>query len=68
MDLKAIKDILKHGGGKIVIVEEDRPTFVVFTFEEYLKEMGKVESSPRRVEPAAEESSAEELTIEDLPI
>lgn len=40
MDLNQFKDIIEKGGGKIVIVENDKPTMVVMSFEEYVKQLG----------------------------
>jgi len=35
MDLQEIKEILGNGGGKIVVVENGKPTMVVLSYGEY---------------------------------
>ena len=35
MDLQEIKEIIQKEGGKIVIVENDRPQLIIMSFEEY---------------------------------
>jgi hypothetical protein len=68
MDFKEIQEILKKEGGKIIIVENDRPQLVVMSFEEYKGKVlggrqGELERAPLPREP--EEG---ELTIDDLPL
>lgn len=81
MDIKQLKDIIQSGGGKIVIVENEEPTMVVMSFDEY-QQMRKAEREPIRQKaetvkervfepsPAVSESKQEMrggLTIDDLP-
>ncbi|HZX49627.1 MAG TPA: hypothetical protein VFE94_00555 [Candidatus Paceibacterota bacterium] len=35
MDLNEIKELIQKDGGKIIIVENDKPQVVVMSFEEY---------------------------------
>ncbi|MBI2625328.1 MAG: hypothetical protein HYW70_03270 [Candidatus Nealsonbacteria bacterium] len=67
MDLNEIKDIIEVDGGKIIIVENGKPTLVVAGFDEYKVKLNKKESkesfgldNPNK--------KLEELTIEDLPV
>ena len=41
MNLNEIKDIIAKDGGKIIIVENDKPTMVVMSFEEYQRNPGQ---------------------------
>jgi len=75
MDFQELKDIIQRDGGKVIIVENDTPQFVVMSFEEYKKKMSFASS---RVEPVQknddlsvaqeQEREREELTIDDLPL
>ncbi|MCH7604775.1 hypothetical protein IID24_02200 [Patescibacteria group bacterium] len=82
MDLDEIRQFIDKEGGKIIIVENNKPILVVFSYEEY-REKGrnqKVHSVlPREVSnPAqpeqkqsnrpAKQSDRTELTIDDLPL
>lgn len=70
MDLNEIKQLLAEGGGKIVIVENDKPTFIVIPYEEYKGKKTAV-VSPAIGEQKAETSqpsSPHELTLDDLPL
>ena len=70
MDFQELKDIIRKDGAKIIIVENDKPQFVLMSFEEYKKK------SVERVEPVqksddlsvVQEREREELTIDDLPL
>ncbi|HEX9722117.1 MAG TPA: hypothetical protein VGA53_02530 [Candidatus Paceibacterota bacterium] len=44
MDLQEIKEIIQKEGGKIVIVENDRPQLIIMSFEEY---KGKIQVGQR---------------------
>lgn len=58
MDLNEIKSVLGNGGGKIVIVEDGKPTLVILSYEEY-----------KGGNPASLAAKAqEELTVDDLPL
>ncbi len=69
MDLNEIKELLGNGGGKVVIVENGKPTVVVLSYGEY-----KSDASGNRVlknEPELsnnESQGSEELTVDDLPL
>lgn len=58
MDLNEIKSLLGNGGGKIVIVEDGKPTLVILSYEEY--KGGNVASLVA--------NAKEELTVDDLPL
>ena len=74
MDLNQFKDIIEKDGGKIVIVENDKPTMVVMSFEEYKKKeqpKPSLQTPAEEMPPATAESEREwrdGLTIEDLPL
>lgn len=79
MNLNEIKDIIEKDGGKIIIVENDKPTMVVMSFDEYKKNPGQKHnpaSSNSPSKPEAEQKfmqeirdeEPEELTIDDLPL
>ena len=78
MNIDELKQIVKNEEGKIIIVENGKPSLVVMSFEEYKKNLkknnfappvGKLASfsnlSPKRKLP--KELQEEELKIEDLP-
>ena len=74
MNLHELKDIIQKDGGKIIIVENDKPELVVMAFEEYrAKIKGKPVSLP--VEPvqrnddlSGQDRERSDLTIDDLPL
>ena len=69
MDLQEIKEILGNGGGKIVVVENGKPTMVVLSYGEY--KTGRAGNSVSRNEPEfsnSESQRAEELTVDDSPL
>lgn len=82
MDLSEIKDIIQKDGGKIIIVENDKPQMVVMSFDEYkTKTRERQEPSQTRQQPSqtrqrplsevmpkSAEREQEELSIEDLPL
>lgn len=78
MDFQELKDIIQRDGGKIIIVENDKPQLVVMSFEEYkAKIKGQPAQSPKGTVAGPPESSEarfggererEELTIDDLPL
>ncbi|MDP3900974.1 MAG: hypothetical protein Q8Q38_01355 [bacterium] len=71
-----LEDITKILGktGKVVIVENGKPSYVVVPFEEYVKAAEVQEDSgdafPQISEENGngEEDDGEELTIDDLPV
>ena len=63
MDLDEIKKIIENEEGKVVIVENGKPTIVISKFEENLVGTEK----PIKKE-MPEELKEEELKIEDLPV
>lgn len=69
MDLNQIKDILEKEGGKIIIVEHDKPQMVVMSFAEWRKK--PKQEQEQEVSPAplpVEEGNLEGITIDDLPL
>ncbi|MDO8470415.1 MAG: hypothetical protein Q7S63_00350 [bacterium] len=65
MDLKELKELIKNGG-KVVVVENDKPVFVVVSYEDF-----KGAPVPKQAATsvlADEEFSDEELTLDDLPL
>lgn len=80
MDFQELKDIIQRDGGKIIIVENDKPQLVVMSFEEYKKKRSQgpppleaTASQSRSVQKnddlaVVQEREREELTIDDLPI
>jgi len=75
MNLQEIKDIIKREGGKIIIVENDKPEMVIMSFDEWRgekrQEIRSVQTAPPRqtVSPTPlPEERSEELTIDDLPL
>ncbi len=63
MNLDEIKKIIENEKGKVVVVENGKPTMVISKFEENPIE---VEKLVKKEMP--EELKQEELKIEDLPI
>ena len=61
MDFNDIKKILGKGNSKLVIVENNKPLFVVVPFAEYIT--GEKEDNLGEME-----EDEEELTIDDLPL
>ncbi len=65
MDLKELKELIKDGG-KVVVVENDRPVFVLVSYEDF-----KGISVPKQAAVPViqeEEFTDEELTLDDLPL
>jgi len=46
MDLNEIKEIIKADGGKFIIVENDRPEFVIMSFDDFKKSVQKKREVP----------------------
>ena len=70
MDLNEIKQLLAEEGGKIIVVENDKPVFVVMSYEEYKGRKAKVAQpaiGEQKVE-TPQPSSSRELTLDDLPL
>lgn len=65
MDLNEIKKIIEEEGGKIIIVENDKPVLVITSFKDYGKKKVKLEKKTEK--PLPQESNEEDLKIEDLP-
>ena len=73
MDFQELKDIIQKEGGKVIIVENDKPQLVVMSFEEYKKKRQPASSAGEPVQRVAEreidrESEMDGLTIDDLPL
>ena len=77
MDFKEIQEIIEKEGGKIIIVESNKPQLVVMSYEEYRGKVLKKEQAPMErttmeapVEraPLPREPEEGELTIDDLPL
>ena len=81
MDFQEIKHIIEKEGGKIVIVENDKPRLVVMSYAEWQGRFRSDKPLPeKRVEPEQtaapqsmpsgmrEESNRDGLTIDDLPL
>ena len=73
MDFQELRDIIQRDGGKIIIVENDKPQLVVMSFEEYRKKRQPASSAGGPVQKIEERESAGEsemegLTIDDLPL
>ena len=78
---ETIKRILQKGGGKCIIVENDKPSYVVLPMEEYenLLEQSQIEEANQEItelksqeetEPAIEDvadKKEDEVKVEDLP-
>ncbi|MCP6726508.1 MAG: type II toxin-antitoxin system Phd/YefM family antitoxin [Patescibacteria group bacterium] len=63
MDLKDLQDLIKKEGGKVIIVENGEPIFVIVPYEEYRSKHGSKDTVEENI-PADED----ELTIDDLPV
>ena len=71
MDFKELKDIIQRDGGKVIIVENDKPLLVVMSFEEYrAKIKGQLIQPERPVQKSEDlfDQEREGFTIDDLPI
>ena len=74
MDFQELKDIIQRDGGKIIIVENDKPQLVVMSFEEYKRKrqpVSPIQSTPVQKSDdlaVVQEREREELTIDDLPL
>ncbi len=64
MDLKELQDLIKKEGGKLIIVENGEPIFVVVSYEEYRSKHSNNKSVEEIQDVPADE---DELTIDDLP-
>ena len=66
MDLNEIKSIIKTDGGKFIIVENDKPSLVVLSFEDYQQHLEKTDAnqSPSLFKGADKDSDEEK--VEDL--
>ncbi|MEK7542421.1 MAG: hypothetical protein AAB524_01840 [Patescibacteria group bacterium] len=74
MNLEEIKEIIKKEGGKIVIVENDKPQMVIMSFDEWRGKMRQGQTvhqsnhEASKPMPLPSEERAEGLTIDDLPL
>lgn len=84
MDLNQFKDIIQKDGGKFIIVENDKPTLIVMSFDEYKGKFANRNPSfsnpmhqtyqmgqtaqPSSFGKGEEGKEREELTIDDLPV
>ncbi len=68
MNFEEIKEIVQKEGGKIIIVENDKPQMVIMSFDAW--KGGKVRPAEQAPKPilAREEERTEGLTIDDLPL
>lgn len=70
--LKEIEKLLKKVGGKFIIVEEGRPSYVILDFEEFKKLAGyssaREESSESPEAVVEEKPEEDDLTVEDIPL
>ena len=70
MDLNEIKQLLTEEGGKIIVVENNKPIFVVVSYEEYKGR--KIPAVQPEISEQKKETSqpvsSRELTLDDLPI
>jgi len=70
MDLNELKKLITDEGGKIIIIENDRPVFVMMSYEEYKGKKRPV-AQPAIAEQKQEISqsaTSQELTLDDLPL
>lgn len=75
MDFKEIQEIIAKEGGKIIIVENDKPQLVVMSYSEYkgrvfesqITQKPAMEANPDKA-PLPKEPEEGELTIDDLPL
>ncbi|MDP2637096.1 MAG: hypothetical protein Q8P03_00585 [bacterium] len=65
MDLQEIKELLGNTPGKVVIVENGKPSIIILSYEEWRngKTSGRFEEAP----PLQGEPQGE-LTVDDLPL
>lgn len=84
MNFQELKDIIQRDGGKIIIVENDKPEFVVMSFDEYRTKVKGLAPGPRGIAasprpqslsdsfdgraPEARNDERSGLTIDDLPL
>ena len=64
MELRELQDLIKREGGKVIIVENGEPIFVVVPYEEYRSKHGSNKSAQEVEDLPVDE---DELTIDDLP-
>jgi PHD/YefM family antitoxin component YafN of YafNO toxin-antitoxin module len=67
MDLNEIKGIIKADGGKFIIVENNKPSLVVISFDEYKKHLQIETDKPPTLFEHAEQNDREVLSCEPLP-
>ncbi|OHA63142.1 MAG: hypothetical protein A2748_03185 [Candidatus Wildermuthbacteria bacterium RIFCSPHIGHO2_01_FULL_45_20] len=65
MNIRELKEILDREGGKIVIVEQEKPTLIVMSFDEYQKTPIKQEARMPRKE---ESSPLYNRSVGDRPV
>ncbi|MEA3293129.1 MAG: hypothetical protein U9P88_01550 [Patescibacteria group bacterium] len=64
MNLDEIYNVIKKDKGKFVIVEEDKPTLVIMSFDDYKSILG--ESKHKEIDTSPETLSPETLSPETL--
>ena len=72
MDFEEIKKLIEEDGGKFIIVENDKPSIVITSFEDYKKNLVPKkrliqETIQPEKKPLPKELAQDELKIEDLP-
>jgi len=68
MNFKKIKEFLNNNEqGKVLIIEDGEPTSIIISYEEYQKLKGETSSSKEEKE-TQNESSSNEITLDDLPV
>lgn len=67
MDFQELKNIIQRDGGKIIIVENDKPQLVVMSFDEYKKKTVE-RVAPVQKQDELSDREIDGLTIDDLPI
>lgn len=67
-----LKDIIQKEGGKIIIVENDKPQMVIMSFDEWRGKKAAIKLNeavkPNPMPQEREEEIPEGLTIDDLPL
>ncbi|HCM36824.1 MAG: hypothetical protein A3J30_00585 [Candidatus Wildermuthbacteria bacterium RIFCSPLOWO2_02_FULL_47_9c] len=67
MNLHEIKDIIKREGGKIIIVENDKPEVVIMSFDEWRGEKRQERgNAPRTEQPPAQQEPAQTMSSKQV--
>lgn len=67
MDLETIKKILEKEGGKVIIVEEGKPTLIISKFEEDIQSTVKRDNPSENTNPKVESSTEQSNNSIQLP-